>query len=123
MASAKTWSNLGLQLHWIKAWDVETGLTEDQWLAIKQTLRQGWPVCGGFRWPKQEQWQEDVLQMCPTNAVRDGHSVLLVGYRDEPAQLGGGVFVFRNTSRDGRDGAMPYGYARTYMNDAVWVDY
>ena len=77
----------------------------------------------GFRWPKQEQWVDDVLQMCPSNAVRDGHSVLLVGYRDDTAQPGGGVFLFRNTARNGWDGSMPYAFARAYMNDAVWIDY
>ncbi|HEY5481198.1 MAG TPA: hypothetical protein VIL39_06945, partial [Verrucomicrobiae bacterium] len=66
---------------------------------------------------------DNVLQMCPSNAVRDGHSVLLVGYRDDAAQPGGGVFIFRNTSRSGQDGWMPYAYAREYMNDAVWVDF
>ena len=55
--------------------------------------------------------------------MRDGHSVLLVGYRDEPDQPGGGVFIFRNTSQADRDGLMPYAYARHYMNDAVWIDY
>jgi hypothetical protein len=61
--------------------------------------------------------------MCPSNAVRDGHSVLLVGYRDDAAQPGGGVFIFRNTGREGRPGLMPYGYARAYMNDAAWIDH
>ena len=81
----------GLQLHWIKPWNVRTGLTETQFVQIKRTLAQGWPVCGGFRWPKQAQWEQSVLQMCPPEAVFDGHSVLLVGYRDDPDQPGGGV--------------------------------
>ena len=51
--------------------------------AIKQTLATGWPVCGGFRWPKQDQWKNEVLQMSPAE-VFDGHSVLLVGYRMTP---------------------------------------
>lgn len=123
MADAQTRLALGLRLHWIKEWNVNTGLTEEHLGAIKRTLNLGWPVCGGFRWPKQEQWQGDVLQMCPADAVRDGHSILLVGYRDEAAQPGGGVFIFRNTSHGGRDGFMPYAYAQNYMNDAVWVDY
>jgi len=58
--------------------------------------------------------------MCPPEEVFDGHSVLLVGYRDDPP--GGGVFIFRNTNRGGRDGFMPYSYARAYMNDAVWIE-
>ncbi len=123
LADAKARLALGLRLNWIKEWNVHTGLTDEQLAAIKRTLSRGWPVCGGFRWPKQEKWEEGVLQMCPANAVRDGHSVLLVGYRDEATQPGGGVFIFRNTSGAGRDGFMPYAYAGTYMNDAVWVDY
>src|SRR5208282_2628901 len=122
LAEAKTRLALGLRHHWIKEWNVKTGLTDDQLLAIKRTLSQGWPVCGGFRWPKQPKWSDDVLQMCPPDAVYDGHSILLVGYREETNQAGGGVFIFRNTNNGGRDGSMPYTYAQAYMNDAVWID-
>lgn len=122
LAEAKTRLALGLRHHWIKEWDVKTGLTDDQFVAIKRTLNQGWPVCGGFRWPKQPKWSDDVLQMCPADAVYDGHSVLLVGYRDDTNQLGGGVLLFRNTNNGGRDGFMPFTYGQTYMNDAVWID-
>lgn len=119
---AKEKLTLGLQLRWIKKWDVNTGLSEAELDAIKQTLATGWPVCGGFRWPKQDQWKNEVLQMCPPAEVFDGHSVLLVGYRDDAAQPGGGVFIFRNTNRGGADGNMPYAYAQAYMNDAVWIE-
>jgi hypothetical protein len=122
LAEAKTLKTLGLRHHWIKEWNVKTGLTDEHLVAIKRTLSQGWPVCGGFRWPKQAKWSDDVLQMCPAEAVFDGHSVLLVGYRDDTNQPGGGVFLFRNTNNGGRDGAMPYTYAQAYMNDAVWID-
>jgi hypothetical protein len=122
LADAQARLGLGLRLNWIKPWDVNTGLTQGEFLGIKRTLSEGWPVCGGFRWPKEEAWVNDVLQLCPTNAVRDGHSVLLVGYRNEPAQPGGGMFLFRNTAHEGRDGFMPYAYAQTYMNDAAWID-
>ncbi len=123
LADAKTRLDLGLRLHWIKEWNVNTGLTAVELVTIKRTLASGWPVCGGFRWPKQEQWADGVLQMCPTNAVRDGHSVLLAGYRDDAGQPGGGVFIFKNTAGTGRDGLMPYAYAQAFMNDAVWVDF
>lgn len=111
-----------LRMHWIKPWDVTTGLTEQQLSEIKQTLSRQWPVCSGLRWPKVERWENDVLQMAPPEGVRDGHSVLLVGFRDDPAQPGGGVFIFRNTSKNTRDGCMTYEYARAYMNDALWID-
>jgi len=120
--TAKEKLNLGLRLHWIKKWDVKTGLTEEEFQTIKKTLDQGWPVCGGLRWPKQEKWKNDLLQMCPPEEVFDGHSVLLVGYRDDVDQQGGGSFIFRNTNHGGRDGYMPYAYAQTFMNDALWIE-
>lgn len=122
LTEAKAQVALGLRHHWIKEWNVQTGLTEAEFLAVKRTLNQGWPVCGGFRWPKQPQWTDGVLGMCPADAVYDGHSVLLVGYRDDASQPGGGVFLFRNTNKDGPEGSMPYTYARAYMNDAIWIE-
>jgi hypothetical protein len=122
LAAAKTRLLLGLRLHWIKEWDVDTGLTGEHLGRIKHTLSQGWPVCAGLRWPKQATWHEGVLEMCPAEAVYDGHSVLLLGYRDDAAQPGGGVLIFRNSAKDGQDGLMPYSYAEAYVNDAAWVD-
>lgn len=121
-AEAKAKLTLGLQLHWIKKWNVKTGLSANEFADVKKTLDRGWPACAGLRWPKQDKWQEDVLQMCPPEEVFDGHSVLLVGYRDDANQPGGGVFIFRNTNRGGRDGFMPYAYAQAYINDAVWIE-
>ncbi len=123
LADAQPRLHLGLRLHWIKEWNVNTGLTDAQLTAIKRILSQGWPVAGGNRWPIKPKWVDDALQLCGPEAVRDGHSVLLVGYRDDAAQPGGGVFIFRNTAPPWRDGLMPYAYARQYMNDAVWIDY
>ena len=120
---ARQMHEVGLQLHWIKPWNPNTGLTDAHLAAIKRVLRQQWPVCGGFRWPKQVKWKDDVLEMAPPEGVFDGHSVLLVGCRDDPQQPGGGTFLFRNSNNNGRDGWMTYEYARAYMNDAVWIDY
>lgn len=121
---ARQMHELGLQLHWIKRWNPNTGLTEEHLTAIKRVLRNGWPVCGGFRWPKKPvQWKDDVLPTPPPEDVFDGHSLLLVGYCDDPGQPGGGMFVFRNSNTGGRDGYMTYEYANAYMNDAVWIDY
>jgi hypothetical protein len=121
LAEAKTRLNVGLRTRWIKEWNVHTGLTDAQLHDIRRTLQTGWPVCGGFRWPIHEQWVDNVLQLCPPDAVRDGHSVLLVGYRDRRDLPGGGAFIFRNSGGNGRDGLMPYAYALTNMNDAVWI--
>jgi C1A family cysteine protease len=60
--------------------------------------------------------------MAPAQEVFDGHSVLLVGFKDDPAQPGGGVFLVRNSGGGVHDGAMLYGYVRDYMNDAAWIE-
>jgi hypothetical protein len=116
---------LGLQLHWIKQWDPNRGASDEQLAEIKRTLRRKWPVCGGFLWPNDEGhwWKKDVLQKCPRRAVFDGHSILLVGYRDDKNQPGGGVFLIRNSAGPSRDGMMTYEYVRAYMNDAAWIDF
>ncbi len=49
MDDARTRLSLGLRLHWIKEWDVNTGLTDAHIASIKQILSSGWPVAGGFR--------------------------------------------------------------------------
>lgn len=113
----------GLRLHWIKPWDVQTGLTEGQFAEIKQTLARRWPVCGGMRWPRNEVWEHGVLKMVPSEEVFDGHSVLLVGFRDDPSLPGGGVFLIRNSGRGEPDSSLSYAYARAYINDAVWIDH
>jgi hypothetical protein len=111
-----------LRLHWIKEWNATTGLTEKQFMEIKRTLAKKIPVCGGFRWPMKAVWEEGVLQMRPAEEVFDGHSVLLAGYRDDPALPGGGVFIIRNSGGSGSDGFLPYAYAQKYMNDSAWIE-
>jgi len=110
-----------LELHWIKEWDVNTGLTDEQFMEIKKAIADQFPVCGGFRWPKDAKWDDGVLQMCPPSEVFDGHSVILEGYEDDPKQLGGGVFAIRNSGGSSRSGYMTYQYVKTYMNDALWI--
>jgi hypothetical protein len=111
-----------LGLRWIKEWDVSTGLTDDQFAEIKLMLFLQFPVCGGFRWPKEAKWENGLLQMCPPSDVFDGHSIILAGYRDDPAQPGGGVFMIRNSGGESRNGYMSYEYVRTYMNDGAWIE-
>lgn len=111
-----------LNIHWIKEWDVNTGLNDAHIKEIKATLAGKFPVCGGFRWPKNAQWDDGMLRMCPASEVFDGHSIILSGYKDDPSKPGGGVFIIRNSGGESRDGYMSYEYAMTYMNDAVWFE-
>jgi hypothetical protein len=120
-AKAKETLSPRVGLHWIKEWDPHTGLTETHLQAIKSALARRWPVLGGFRWPKAPVWTNGLLQMCPAEDVFDGHSVLLSGYHDDPAQPGGGVFLIRNSGGDGPEGKMSYAYVAAYMNDAAFI--
>ena len=100
---------LGLGLRWIKAWNPRKGVNAAQLAEIKRTLLRGWPVAGGFLWPKDPQWDDGVLRMCPRPEVRDGHSVLLVGFVDDPVKPGGGTFIIRDSNRDAPDERLTYG--------------
>jgi hypothetical protein len=121
-ADAKKLPRPDFRMHWIKTWDISTGVTDEQFQAIKQVLRNGWPVCGGFRWPSAPDWKDGVLQMAPADKVYDGHSVLLIGYIEDPKMPGGGAFILRNSNTDKDDGQMCFEYARAYLNDALWID-
>jgi len=114
---AKKFRLPGLRLHWIKEWDVKTGLTDRQLAEIKRVLESGVPVCGGFRWPHKPQWKRNVLQMCRPEEVFDGHSVLLTGYDDKDS----GAFYILNSGGENREGAMSYEYVCAYMNDACYI--
>lgn len=118
---AKQSHSIPLKLHWIKEWDVSTGLTDNSFMEIKKTLANQIPVCGGFRWPKEPVWNDEILQMCGPSEVFDGHSVILSGYKDEPSQPGGGLFIIRNSSDNSRSGFMSYEYVKNYINDALWI--
>ena len=48
IAHAAKLRDLGLQLHWIKEWDIHKGLNDEQLVEIKRTLARRWPVGGGF---------------------------------------------------------------------------
>ena len=111
----------GLEFHWIKPWDVNTGLTADHLAAIHRTLAAGWPVLSGMRWPRADVWNGDLLNTPGPEGVFDGHSVIIVASHDDPAAPGGGYFTFRNSNNGGADGRMTYDYAARYVNDAAWI--
>lgn len=110
--------------YWIKLWDVHTGMTETMLARIRQSLDQGHPVALGMRWPNEESYDEHhVLALPPADKVFDGHSVVLVAYREDAKLPGGGAFCFRNSSgpkwQDAGHAWLSYGYVAAYGNDAV----
>jgi hypothetical protein len=112
------------RVQWIKRWDVHRPLSDTEVFAMKEALARGHPVACGLRWPKALRGNE-LLEVPPPEKVFDGHSIVLVGYQDDPKGSSGGVFLFRNSAGprwgNGGYGVISYGYARTYTNDALWL--
>ena len=112
------------QVHWIKRWDLKRPLSDAQLLAVKAALAGGHPVACGLRWPKVLRGHK-LVEVPPPDKVYDGHSIAFTGYRDDPANDGEGVFLFRNSSGprwgDRGCGVMSYAYVRAYANDVLWL--
>lgn len=111
----------GYELTWIKPWDVTTGLNEDELEAVFQAIRDGLPVCAGLRWPKTPTWDNGTLQMCGSDEVYDGHSVLLVGFvfgrEEDPPD----VLIIKDSGNGGRYAYLPVEYVQAYTNDAAVI--
>jgi hypothetical protein len=111
-------------VEWIKRWSVDQRLTDSELLEIKRALVAGHPVACGLRWPKTLHGYK-LLNVPPPNQVYDGHSIALVGYEDDPAKKGTGVFQFRNSF--GPDwgnkgyGEISFAYLQAYANDVLWL--
>ncbi|MBX3412625.1 MAG: hypothetical protein KF708_08055 [Pirellulales bacterium] len=86
------------QVHWIRRWSKSSGLSDEEFAAIRETLAAGWPVCAG-----------------------SNHSRLFVGYRDDPNADGGGVFLTRD-SVGGRYREVSYAWAKVNLYDLFWVE-
>ena len=98
MSDAEANRRLGFEVHWIRPWAKESGLTDTQFGEIRRTLATGWPVCAG-----------------------SNHSRLLVGYFDEPKQPGGGKFITRDSGR-GKYREVSYDWVRNHVYDLFWVE-
>lgn len=117
----------GVTANWIKVWDPNTGMNDEQIEQVKTSIMNEHPVAIGFRWPKMDdkyrKMVNGIMIVPPVEGVFDGHSVLLVGYKDDPDIPGSGFFIFKNSH--GTDygengyGKMPYEYVRKYANDGV----
>lgn len=87
-----------LAVHWIKQVGTPRGLTDDEMAQIKLALRAGWPVCAG-----------------------SAHSVLYVGYHEDPDFPGWSYFMTRDSGL-GRYGTVSERTAREILNDALWIE-
>jgi len=88
----------GLKVSWINPWRPQPGLTDEHVRQIKETLAKGWPVAAG-----------------------SGHSRLLVGYRDDSTQPGGGVFITKDSGAGAYTEAS-YDWVKTNVGDVFWAE-
>ncbi|MFN0207075.1 MAG: C1 family peptidase [Planctomycetota bacterium] len=87
-----------LVVRWIVPWQPNRfGVDEAQFRQIKEVLASGYPVAAG-----------------------SGHSRLLVGYRDDSAQPGGGIFITKDSAIGGF-GEVSYEFVRKDVADVFWV--
>lgn len=126
LATAEWTKKHGAVFHWLKSTHFKPGLTKEQFKNLKRVIASGWPVAGGFCWTNKMAWKYDnMIDYKPKEDMildEGGHSMLLVGYIDDEAQPGGGVFILRD-SGGGRYGYMPYAHACDYLMDHGWLDF
>lgn len=88
-----------LLIRWIVPWEAnKQGVADDQLTEIKRVLASGYPVAAG-----------------------SAHSRLLVGYRDDPALPGGGLFITQDSALNRFD-EVTYLFVREQVNDVFWVE-
>ncbi len=87
-----------LRVHWINPLKPKPGLTDVHLHEIKAVLAIGYPVAAGSE-----------------------HSRLLVGYRDDPKQPGGGAFFTKDSGTGGYE-EVTYEFVKTKVGDVFWVE-
>jgi hypothetical protein len=129
MDVAKKWARF--QADFIKEWDADTGATMGQLYKVMTYLEKNTPVAVGMWWPTKGNFKTTEIKgldvmVVPTKRkvdCADGHSVVLVGYRKDPAFAGGGYFIFRNSYGAGWGdegyGYLPFDYLLKYANDLL----
>lgn len=124
----------------IKEWNNQKGMSEQQLEATKAALKAGRPVATGIWWltkfetvtvnqvpllkeyPRKDNNHSDASK----NPMFDGHSIDLVGFHEGQEFPGGGYFIFRNSfgpgfGHDGY-GFVSFRYIRNYSNDAICIE-
>ncbi len=88
-----------LVVHWIVPWQPDHfGVSDEQFAEIRRVLASGYPVAAG-----------------------SGHSRLLVGYRVDQAQPGGGVFYTEDSALHRFD-EVTFEFVRSQVADVFWVE-
>ena len=96
--AAREMRALDLKFHWLRPNDGTKGITDEHIAKTKEVLAGGSPVAAGSY-----------------------HSILFVGYMDDPALPGGGLFLVRD-SGGGNEQTLMYAAAKERMCDLFWVE-
>ena len=88
-----------ITVHWVVPWKPDHfGVDDAQFAEIRGVLARGYPVAAG-----------------------SGHSRLLVGYRDDAAAAGGGMFLTLDSALNRFD-EVTYEFVRKEVADVFWVE-
>lgn len=98
-AALRDATKTSLVVHWIVPWQAARfGITDEQLKEIQRVLATGYPVAAG-----------------------SGHSRLLVGYKDDAAREGGGVFVTEDSALNRFD-EVTYDFVKKQICDVFWIE-
>lgn len=98
LASAKAIWKLVFQRHWIAKRTIN-GLTDAHIAEMRKVLATGWPLC----------------------AYGHAHSILIVGFYDDPKMPGGGQFITRNSATQ-RYETIFYEAAKDEFGSVLWIE-
>lgn len=98
LTSAKEIWNLGFKRHWV-AQRTTNGLTDEHINTMRKVLASGWPLC----------------------AYGHLHSILIVGFQDDPKMPGGGQFITRNSATQ-RYETIFYEASKTEFGSVLWIE-
>lgn len=98
LASAREIWKLGFKRHWV-AQRTTNGLTDAHINEMRKVLASGWPLC----------------------AYGHDHSILIVGFFDDPKMPGGGQFITRNSATQ-RYETIFYEAAKSEFGSVLWIE-
>jgi len=98
LAAARELQTHKLAFRWLRPNDGTKGITDEHIAQCKAVLAQGWPIAAGSY-----------------------HSILFVGFEDDPALEGGGQFLVRDSGGH-NEKTLTYAAAKERMCDLFWVE-
>lgn len=98
LTSAREIWNLGFKRHWVAQRTIN-GLTVEHINAMRKVLASGWPLC----------------------AYGHEHSILIVGFQDDPKMPGGGQFITRNSATQ-RYETIFYEASKSEFGSVLWIE-